>query len=119
LFDQGTGSSRRSSKGGRMKTILAVAIFATLAPAFAEAGVVCKKSGEQTGAIKKICYYNCGKWDGGLNQDVYEHCPRWVSRWGLNRNSQWDQASQRSGLARHSDGDMAENIISREPMTCD
>ena len=35
-----------------MKTILAVAIFATLAPAFAEAGVVCKKSGEQTGAIK-------------------------------------------------------------------
>jgi hypothetical protein len=72
-----------------MKTILAVAIFATLAPAFAEAAVICKKSGEQAGAIKKVCYYNCAKWEGGLNQDVYEHCPRWVSRWRLNRNSQF------------------------------
>ena len=66
-------------------------LFAAAAPAMAEKSVhlVCQKSGERVGGLKKTCYYDCGAWEGGRQEYVYDHCPSWTLRWRLNRDSQF------------------------------
>lgn len=76
-----------------MRTILALVLLLTFAPALAEShkssNVICRKVGERVGGLKKTCYYDCGAWEGGRTENVYDHCPDWVPRWRLNRNSQF------------------------------
>ncbi len=77
-----------------MRLILAIAALAASVPAFAapskptHANLICHKTGERVGGLKKTCYYDCGAWEGGLLENVYDHCARWTVRWPLNRNSQ-------------------------------
>lgn len=80
-----------------MRLVLAVTapfflvLFAAAAPAMAEKSthLVCHKTGERVGGLKKTCYYDCGAWEGGRQQYVYDHCPSWTLRWRLNRDSQF------------------------------
>ncbi len=65
-----------------------LAAFAVLAPAEA-ANLVCRKTGERVGGLKKTCYYDCGAFQGGRQEYVYDHCPSWTLRWRLNRDSQF------------------------------
>ena len=78
-----------------MRLILAIAVLAASTPALAapskptHAHLICHKTGERVGGLKKTCYYDCGAWEGGLLENVYDHCPSWTVRWRLNRNSQF------------------------------
>jgi hypothetical protein len=47
--------------------------------------MVCKKSGQQTSGLTKICYYDCAGSEGATTVKTYEACPRWKPRWRLNR----------------------------------
>jgi hypothetical protein len=53
------------------------------------AQLVCHKTAEGVGGLKKTCYYDCGGWEGGREENVYDHCAAWTLRWRLNRNSQF------------------------------
>jgi hypothetical protein len=80
-----------------MRTLLALAIaLATSMPALADgkkstsAGqIICHKTGERVGGLKKTCYYDCGSFEGGRQEYVYDHCPSWTVRWRLNHDSQF------------------------------
>jgi hypothetical protein len=81
--------------GGLMRLFLAIAVLAASTPALASPGkqthanLVCHKTGERVGGLKKTCYYDCGAWEGGLLENVYDHCSSWTVPWRLNRNSQF------------------------------
>jgi hypothetical protein len=76
-----------------MRIALTLAMLAASTPALAEAArpahFVCHKTAERVGGLKKTCYYDCGAFEGGLQEYVYDHCPTWTLRWRLNRNSQF------------------------------
>jgi hypothetical protein len=82
----------------RIVPVLAVSLAALAAstPAKAEAAksshagqIICHKTTERVGGLKKTCYYDCGGWEGGLQENVYDHCAAWTVRWRLNHNSQF------------------------------
>jgi hypothetical protein len=81
--------------GGLMRLILAIAVLAASTPALASqakpahANLVCHKTGERVGGLKKTCYYNCGSFEGGRQEYIYDHCPSWTVRWRLNHDSQF------------------------------
>ena len=78
-----------------MRLVLAIAFLVVARPALAASGrpegtkFICHKIGERVGGLRKTCYYDCGAWEGGLEDYVYNHCPSWTVRWKLNRNSQF------------------------------
>jgi hypothetical protein len=83
-----------------MRLVLAIAVLAASAPALAapgktQANLICYKTGERVGGLKKTCYYNCGAWEGGRQEYVYDHCPSWTVRWRLNRDSQFGPRTRR------------------------
>jgi hypothetical protein len=50
--------------------------------------LVCTKSTEKTvSGLTKICYFDCGKWEGGMRMATYDTCPDWTPRWRLNQNA--------------------------------
>ena len=51
--------------------------------------IICHKTGERVGGLKKTCYYACGNFEGGRQEYVYDHCPSWTVRWRLNHDSQF------------------------------
>ena len=51
--------------------------------------IICHKTGERVGGLKKTCYYDCGSFEGGRQEYVYDHCPAWTVRWRLNHDSQF------------------------------
>ena len=82
----------------RTATRIALALAAVLAastPAAlassrsAHRHLVCQKTGERVGGLKKTCYYRCGEWEGGRTENIYSRCPNWTVPWRLNRNSQF------------------------------
>jgi hypothetical protein len=83
-----------------MRLVLVVAILAASAPTLAapdrlaHANVICHKTAEKVGGLKKTCYYDCGAWEGGLIENVYDHCASWTVRWRLNHNSQFGPRSR-------------------------
>ena len=86
-------------EGITMRTVLALAIFATSAPAIAEEpphnpkaskmSLLCTKSGQQTSGLTKVCYYDCGGAEGAITVKAYDSCPGWTSRWRLNKTGQY------------------------------
>jgi hypothetical protein len=84
-----------------MRIALTLAALAVSMPAWAETAtpsrthLVCYKTAERVGGLKKTCYYDCGAWEGGLIENVYDHCPGWTLRWRLNRNSQFGPRTRR------------------------
>jgi hypothetical protein len=72
-----------------------VAVLAVPTPAAAgspkseHSQLVCQKTGERVGGLKKTCYYDCGAWHGGRQEYVYDHCPSWTVRWRLNHDTQF------------------------------
>ena len=78
-----------------MRSMFAFVLLVAFSPAFAEsakhsrAQILCKKTAERVGGLKKVCYYDCGTFEGGRNENVYDRCPAWTVRWRLNRNSQF------------------------------
>ena len=82
----------------RTATRIALALAAVLAastPAAlassrsAHRHLVCQKTGERVGGLKKTCYYDGGAWHGGRQEYVYDHCPAWTVRWRLNHDTQF------------------------------
>jgi hypothetical protein len=61
-----------------MRIALDLAALALSTPAMAETArtsrthLVCHKTGERVGGLTKTCYYDCGAWDGGL-QEYNDH----------------------------------------------
>src|SRR5262249_18709413 len=84
-----------------MRIALALAALALTMPAMAEtartshAHLACHKTGERVGRLTKPCYYDCGIWEGGLQEHICDHCPGWTLRWRLNRNSQFGPRTRR------------------------
>jgi hypothetical protein len=78
-----------------MRSIFALALLLSISPAVAESAghsrgqILCKKTAERVGGLKKTCYYDCGAFEGGRTENVYDRCPAWTVRWRLNRNSQF------------------------------
>jgi hypothetical protein len=77
-----------------MRLALAIAFLAGATPALAaseksDSKLVCHKTGERVGGLKKTCYYDCGAWEGGRLEYIYDRCPDWTWRWRLNKNSQF------------------------------
>lgn len=72
-----------------MRTFLALAIPLTVLAASTPAHpaqLVCHKTGERVGGLKKTCYDDCA-FQGGRQEYVYDHCPSWTVRWRLNHDS--------------------------------
>jgi hypothetical protein len=78
-----------------MRIALALAALLAATPALAanqksaHAHLVCHKTGERVGGLKKTCYYDCGAFEGGRQEYIYDHCPSWTLPWRLNRDSQF------------------------------
>ena len=70
-----------------MISVLAIALAASTPTEAAQ--LVCHKTGERVGGLKKTCYYDCGNFEGGRQEYVYDHCPAWTVRWRLNHDSQF------------------------------
>lgn len=78
-----------------MRIVLVLAALAASMPASAEEtphavrpsklSLVCKKSGERTSGLTRICYYDCGGSERAMTAQTYEHCPKWTPRWRLNQ----------------------------------
>jgi hypothetical protein len=80
---------------GGMRIVLVLTALAVSVPAIAEeapraakrfsTSLICKKSGEKTSGLTRICYYDCGRSEGAMKAKTYEPCPRWTPRWRLSR----------------------------------
>ena len=58
-----------------MRTFLVLAIALAASTRAQAAQIVCHKTSERVGGLKKTYYY--------------DHCPSWTVRWRLNRDSQF------------------------------
>jgi hypothetical protein len=78
-----------------MRSLVGLVLLVSISPAVAESAghsrgqILCKKTAERVGGLKKTCYYDCGAFEGGRTENVYDRCPAWTVRWRLNRNSQF------------------------------
>lgn len=82
-----------------MRTVLAAAMLTmcvsvvTAESSFAaekiRVTIICRKFGDRSSGLTKVCYYDCGGAEAATAVNLYDACPGWTPRWRLNRNNQF------------------------------
>ena len=80
-----------------MRTVLVFAILticvsadvaaSSLAAKQFKVAIICRKFGDRSSGLTKVCYYDCGGAEAATT--VYDECPSWKPRWRFNRNLQF------------------------------
>jgi len=82
-----------------MRTVLAFAILIMCVTAVAaesspaakkyKVTIICRKFGDRSSGLTKVCYYDCGGREAATTVNLYDECPSWKPRWRFNRNLQF------------------------------
>lgn len=82
-----------------MRTVLAFAILTMCVSAVAaesslaakkfKVTIICRKFGDRSSGLTKVCYYDCGGSEAATAVNLYDECPSWKLRWWFNRTSQF------------------------------
>lgn len=82
-----------------MRTILTFAILtmclSAVLPASSLAAkqfnvtMICRKFGDRSSGLTKVCYYDCGGPEAATTVNLYDECPSWKLRWRFNKNLQF------------------------------
>ena len=82
-----------------MRTVLAFAILtmcvsavvakSSLAAKKFKVTIICRKFGDRSSGLTKVCYYHCGGSEAATAGNLYDKCPSWTPRWQFNRNIQF------------------------------
>lgn len=69
--------------------VSAVAAESSLAAKKFKVTIICRKFGDRSSGLTKVCYYDCNGFEAAIAVHVYDECPSWTPRWRLNQNSQF------------------------------
>ena len=69
--------------------VSAVAAESSLAAKKIKVTIICRKFGDRSSGLTKVCYYDCGGSEAATAVNLYDECPSWTLRWRFNRNNQF------------------------------